>query len=256
MSTTNGGGWFKATRGQEPMEVICANPLAYVLAAVIAHRSNWRGGFNQHGLAAGEAFLGDHKRCGMSEQQYRTAKLQLEKWGFATFKATNKGTIGSLRDTRLFSVLTTDANEQGNGQPTDSQRTANGQLTTNEELKNKEEATHTHPQPEIYYPEIPSWEAVKDRAAMIGLPEWRARLWFDEMEAVGWRDKNGRPIRKWQNLLATVKAYWEADGRPASLAESPQGRRPTPRRAPGSATSPTQMPLPKHTTQSIDPRNL
>jgi uncharacterized protein YdaU (DUF1376 family) len=62
--------------------------------------------------------------------------------------------------------------------------------------------------------EIPDWPSVKNVADAIGLPEWRARLWFDEMEAVGWVHK-AQPVRKWRPLLTTVRTYWEADGRPS-----------------------------------------
>jgi hypothetical protein len=72
----------------------------------------------------------------MSEQQYRTAKKKLEKWGYATFKRTNKGTTAKLTDTRLFDVLNLSANGQANRRITTKQRVDNGQPTTNEERKN------------------------------------------------------------------------------------------------------------------------
>ena len=62
--------------------------------------------------------------------------------------------------------------------------------------------------------EIPDWPSVKAVADAIGLPEWRARLWFDDMEAVGWVHR-GQPVRKWRPLLTSVRTYWEADGRPS-----------------------------------------
>lgn len=129
-------GWFKAMRELEPLELIKANPLAFVLAYVIAHRSRYHVGFNRHNLALGEALLGDFKSYGMSERQYRTAKEQLAKWGFATFRTTNKGTIGKLTDTRLFSVFRLPADGRKDEQVTDSRRTADGQPTTNKISKN------------------------------------------------------------------------------------------------------------------------
>jgi len=62
--------------------------------------------------------------------------------------------------------------------------------------------------------EIPDWPSVKAVADAIGLPEWRARLWFDDMDAVGWVHR-GQPVRKWRPLLTSVRTYWEADGRPS-----------------------------------------
>jgi hypothetical protein len=131
-------GYFWAMRGVS-LEVIKANPLAFILAYIIAERSRYTTDFNVHNLAIGEALLGDHGNYGMTEQQYRTAKAQLEKWKFATFRATNKGTIGKLTDTRLFSVLPASGNDQADTQPTDAQRTPNGRVTTNEERKNDKE---------------------------------------------------------------------------------------------------------------------
>jgi len=78
----------------------------------------------------------------MSEQQYRTAKAQLEKWGFATFKATNKGTIGQLTDTRLFAIFPFSSHEHAHRRATTSQRAANDRPTTNKDLKDhKQERT-------------------------------------------------------------------------------------------------------------------
>lgn len=62
---------------------------------------------------------------------------------------------------------------------------------------------------------LPDWPAVKANALQIGLAEWKARDFFDEMEGCGWLDYNRRPIRKWQNVLNRVKVKWEADGRPS-----------------------------------------
>ena len=105
-------GWFRAYRNQEALELISANPNAFVLAYLIAYRAQWTNRFNRHDLQMGEALLGDFTAYGMTEREYRTAKGHLEKWGFATFKTTNKGTIGKLTDERLFGVRTV----RGDGQ--------------------------------------------------------------------------------------------------------------------------------------------
>jgi hypothetical protein len=125
---SRGFGWFKAIRGDDALELIRANPFAYVLAAVIAHRARWRdAGFNRDDLSLGEAMLGDWATIGFSRQQGRTALAQLEKWHFATSKATSKGTIAKLMDSRLFEVLPPGVNQQSNQQPTNGQPTANHQ---------------------------------------------------------------------------------------------------------------------------------
>ena len=128
--------WFKAKRTPEALELIRANPNAFVLAFVIAFRARYRRGFNADGLELGEAMLGDFESYGMSERQYRTAKQQLSKWRFATFKTTNKGTLGKLMDTRLFDPLNISADGQNDSQPTGKRRTTDGQPTTNKKVNN------------------------------------------------------------------------------------------------------------------------
>src|SRR5688500_12446037 len=65
------------------------------------------------------------------------------------------------------------------------------------------------------FAERPAWEEVKFYAAQIGLAEWKARDWFDEMEGGGWLDHNHRPVQRWQSVLNRVKTKWEAEGRPS-----------------------------------------
>ena len=133
MSQDKGPGYVKMTRDEAGDELIAANPLAFILATVIARRARWSDGFNRHNLSPGEALIGDWRDFGMSEQQYRTAKAQLDKWNFATFKPTNKGTIAKLTDTRLFDVLASSRNGQGNTPATTEPPPANNPATTNEE---------------------------------------------------------------------------------------------------------------------------
>jgi hypothetical protein len=132
-------GFVAMSRDSDGDALMEASPLAFVLAAVIAKRARWSDGFNEHNLGLGEALLGDFRRYGMTEQQYRTAKCQLTKWKFATFKATTRGTIAKLTDSRLFDVLRSRTNGQNNGHETDKQRTRNGRLTTNEDLKKEQD---------------------------------------------------------------------------------------------------------------------
>ncbi len=130
-------GWFRAMRTQEAAELLAFSSDAFLLAYVIAYRAQWSTRFNRHGCAPGEAFLGDFREYGMTERRYRTAKAHLEKWGFATFKATNKGTIAKLADSRLFDVLLSPSDGQGDEPGTSDRRTADEQATTTEEQKNR-----------------------------------------------------------------------------------------------------------------------
>jgi hypothetical protein len=110
------GGYWEATRCDDALELVKANPFALLLAYIISGRARWREGFNPHNLKFGEAFIGDFENYGMSESIYRTAKAYLAKWGFATFKTTTKGTIAKLIDTRLFKVNPPKDDGQNRGQ--------------------------------------------------------------------------------------------------------------------------------------------
>src|ERR1035437_5887251 len=97
--------WFTAIRSDDVLELIRAGRNAFILAYVIAYRARWKDGFNRHGLEQGEALLGDFEAYGMTQQEYRTGKAQLAKWGFATFRATTRGTAGKLLVKNPFAFL-------------------------------------------------------------------------------------------------------------------------------------------------------
>jgi len=61
--------------------------------------------------------------------------------------------------------------------------------------------------------EIPTIDEVKAYSVTIGLVEWKAVDWYQKQEALGWM-MNNQPIRKWQPLLARLRTFWEADGKP------------------------------------------
>lgn len=88
------------------------------------------------GLDVGEAMIGDYKNLGMTERKYRTAKNNLEKWGFSTYKTTNKGTIAKLIDSSVYDINVQESDEQSDGQATDKRRASDGQATTNKNDKN------------------------------------------------------------------------------------------------------------------------
>jgi len=121
------GGFVKMMRTRESLELLMNEPNAFRLAAIIALRCRWRDGFNVHGLAQGEALLGDFANYGMTEKEYRTAKAKLQKWKFATFKRADdgkrRGTIGRLLDTRLF-----DTSPQPEFQPKGGARAEQGRM--------------------------------------------------------------------------------------------------------------------------------
>ena len=137
-------GFIQFNRSLETRELF-KEPYAFTLLSVIAYRAKRTGDFNIHDLEIGEALIGDCKNYGMSEQRYRTSKKKLEKWGLATFRATNKGTIGNLNDSRIYDINAEEGNGQHNKPTTDKQRTDNGQITTinNENNENNETTTNS-----------------------------------------------------------------------------------------------------------------
>lgn len=180
-------GWFKATRGDNALELIRKNPRAYALASVIAHRARWREGFNADGLGLGEAMIGDFKACGMTRQQHRTALAQLCKWNFATTRATNKGTIARLTDTRLFDVLNLADNQPFSQPPTTKQPPANQRATTNEEGKKaKKEINHESNKPPVVIKDLHPGltQLMQDAREILGADEMQRchKRWLERAE--------------------------------------------------------------------------
>jgi len=66
--------------------------------------------------------------------------------------------------------------------------------------------------------DTPSQSEVTEYAVRIGLAEWKAVDWWQQMEGVGWLVR-GQAVRKWRLLCDRVKTQWEADGKPMQ----PQG---------------------------------
>jgi len=117
-------------RSEETNELM-KYPPAFMLLTQIALRARRTNRFNLEELKPGEALIGDHPSIGLSEQQYRTAKKKLKKWGFATFRSTNKGTIAKISTTEIYDINIENSNDQNNIQATDNQRAGNIQETTN-----------------------------------------------------------------------------------------------------------------------------
>jgi hypothetical protein len=111
-------GFLKLMRS-EKTEALMGDPNAFTLLSVIAYRAQRTNAFNLHGLAPGEALIGDHRRYGMSLRQYRSAKQRLAKWGLATFRATSRGTIARLADDEVY-----DINREPCDNPHDTQATS------------------------------------------------------------------------------------------------------------------------------------
>lgn len=225
-------GWVAATRGDEPLLLIEHSPFAYLLATVIALRARWRAGLNPHDLQVGEAFLGDHAKCGMTRQQYRTALKQLVRYKYITIKPTKLGTIAKLEDSRLYNISFSENNHQDNHELTKGQPSANQQLTTNEQEKKvtKEESKEGRRQPAFAKPTL---EEVKAQAKEIGLSESEAQKFLNYYESNGWR-VGRNPMKSWPHALKNWKN--NAD----RYANNCRFNRPNPRNF-GIATNPTEQ---------------
>ncbi|ENC6709550.1 hypothetical protein ABKY54_004156 [Vibrio harveyi] len=107
-------GFIKLMRSEEA-EFLTAYPNANHLFFVMAQRAR-RTDHPLNGLKAGQCFLGDYAEIGLTRQQYRTAQKQLSIWGLAEFTATNKGTIGTINNTKVYDLNLFDVNQQDNQQ--------------------------------------------------------------------------------------------------------------------------------------------
>ncbi len=148
-----GRGFLKLQRGPAT-ENLMQDPTAFMLLLQIAWRA-WRSSEpNMAGLTTGQAFVGDHESIGLTRQQYRSARVRLEKWGFASFEP--NGAIATLSNSAVFALgderespkSSHQPNHQGNHQlslgdlpsptsdpavtSTSAQPPANHQSTTNE----------------------------------------------------------------------------------------------------------------------------
>jgi uncharacterized phage protein (TIGR02220 family) len=122
--------FIKYNPNSEMAKFLQTKPIANHLANVIAVRARrTKCPFNK--LEIGECFIGDYKKIGITEQQYRTAKKCLKRIGLATFKGTSRGTVAKLVSIEVWDLNLEAPNEQPNANLTNEQR-----LTKN--VKNKE----------------------------------------------------------------------------------------------------------------------
>lgn len=138
-------GWFRAMRSDDAIELIRANRNAFVLLYLIAYRARWSDSFDRHNLQRGQAFIGGKENIGLTEREYRTAKTQLQMWKFATFKATNKGTIATLMNTSVFSIFNDYNDEQNDNPKTDERQSSDKRATTNNKSKERKEGQEATP---------------------------------------------------------------------------------------------------------------
>lgn len=144
-----------------------------------------------NGLKAGQCFLGDYSSIGLTERQYRTAKKQLSDWNLATFKGTNKGTVGTLLNTKVYDINEEFRDEQEVTQKTSNRRASDEQATTNKECNNQEGKETKRFAP-------PSAKEVLDYMTERGYPYPKeAESFVDYYSSNGWKvGKN--PMKDWK----------------------------------------------------------
>jgi len=128
-------GFIKLMKDSDETAELNKYPNCLSLLTLIARRAKRTNSFSASGLKMNQALIGDYKSCGLTERKYRTAKENLKKWGFVTFKATNKGTVATLLNTSVFDINTETTDEQVDSQPTNNRRTTDEQPTTNKNVK-------------------------------------------------------------------------------------------------------------------------
>lgn len=102
---------------------ILKRPKAFALLAQIALRAKRDSHISVLGLEYGEALISDPELCGLTQQEYRTAKKQLDEFGLVKFRATNRGTIAKLLNSSIFEIIPDLPNKQTTSkQQTDNKR--------------------------------------------------------------------------------------------------------------------------------------
>lgn len=109
-------GFIKYLRSEEAKNLQSCMSANHLLC-VIAFRAS-RTGNPVKGIKQGEALIGDYKEVGMSRGQYRVALKNLKGWGYITTRTTNKGTIASLANNRVWDVNVKESDHQSNHQAT------------------------------------------------------------------------------------------------------------------------------------------
>lgn len=118
---------FKPTK--EFFDLIESRPTAFCLFTLIVARAR-RTPNKINGLDSGEAYIGDHKKYGVSRQVYRSDLNCLKSTNWITFRSTTKGTIAKVVNTDIFDLNISEDNQQ-NSHQSNQQPTIKQPLTKN-----------------------------------------------------------------------------------------------------------------------------
>lgn len=144
--------YIQLVRGEKTEDLIESSPNAFLLLSIIALRARRTPNFMK-GLDVCECMVGDYRKIGLSEQQYRTAKNVLHHNGLVTFHTTNKGTVAKINNSDIYNINICQYNGQSNRPATGQQQASNGQAntpaTTNKNVK-KEKNVKNEKTPETF----------------------------------------------------------------------------------------------------------
>ncbi len=155
-------------RGKE-IEELAKDPPAFVLMWQIAYRARRNSDFSVDNLKVGEALIGDYANIGLTRRQYRTRLDRLTNWGFVTIKTTNRGTIATIVDKRVYDINANSNDQQTNHQEAIKRPTDDHQEATNKKVKKEKKEKKT-----IYSPEFELfWKAyVRGEEKKPAYTEW------------------------------------------------------------------------------------
>ncbi len=138
--------FIKFIPGPEAEWLISNKPNAFLLLTIIAQRARRMNG-NPDGLTIGQAHIGDWKACGLTEQEYRTAKEILLSRKYikivetcrtrkkSTTGTTTKGTLVQLICNTIYDINIICDNDRINDRATTDQRPTNDEQ---ERIRKKE----------------------------------------------------------------------------------------------------------------------
>lgn len=198
---------------------------------IVAHDADHYGYLAIEGVAIPPERLA--RMCAATLEQYTTLLAELDSahvpswtpegvmYSRRMVKDARERGANAKRQAKFKASKVTQESHFGNGQVThDSQRSS---YSVSSSVATSGEGEGLPPPPQISAGGVagngadvvatPSKSEVADYAILIGLAEWKALDWWQQMEGIGWLLR-GQYVRKWRLLCDRVKTQWEADGRP------------------------------------------
>lgn len=215
------GGFVKVWRGLRNNKLwLCTTPQVKAVAITLLLYASWEGGQWASGgkvfsLSRGGRFWTLRQlteACGknVSLRNVRTALVTLEKLGFLTQEATQKGTVISIVNWDKYQGAGRDSDTAAGTEATQERHKGDTPIYTKKDKKDKKEKKG--------YDHAPSVDDVRDEVERCHYTV-SAEAFYAYYEARRWRDKNGRPVKDWKRSLA----MWQQNA--ASLGNGPSRKR-------------------------------